>query len=263
VSSNSLIIDSLIVHRAGRQVLHGVSLTLNRGEIAGLLGANGAGKSTLVMTIAGALPATGGHVRLAATGLLGVAPDAVRRHGVSVVAEGHRILGALSVLDNLRAAGSNLTLAELRHEIDRVMALFPELRERQKVVAHNLSGGQKQMVAIAQALIGRPDFLLVDELSFGLAPAIVLRLGDTLRQIAARGVGILLIEQFTTLALALSTRVHVMERGKLVFSGTPEQLHQRPEILHSAYLAGEPTVLNEKQESLVEGEESRHAGTHG
>lgn len=263
MSGSSLVIDDLVVHRAGREVLHGISLTLNRGEIAGLLGANGAGKSTLVMTIAAALPASGGIVQLAGTGLLGLSPDAVRRRGVSVVAEGHRVLGALSVIDNLRAAGSNLTLVELKHEIDGVLALFPELRERQKVLAHNLSGGQKQMVAIAQALIGRPDFLLVDELSFGLAPAIVLRLGETLRQIARRGVGILLIEQFTTLALALSSRVHVMERGKLVFSGTPDQLHQRPEILHSAYLAGEPTVLNAEQESLVEGEESRHAGTDG
>ena len=107
------------------------------------------------MTIAAALPASGGACTRGA-GLLGLSPDAVRRRGVSVVAEGHRVLGALSVMDNLRAAGSNLTLAELKHEIDGALALFPELRERQKVLAHNLSGGQKQMVAIAQALIGRP-----------------------------------------------------------------------------------------------------------
>jgi branched-chain amino acid transport system ATP-binding protein len=179
---------------------------------------------------------------------------------VAVVAEGHRVLGALSVMDNLRAAGSNLTLAELKREIDSALALFPELIARRKVLAHNLSGGQKQMVAIAQALIGRPDFLMVDELSFGLAPAIVLRLGETLRQIAARGVGVLLIEQFTTLALALSRRAHVMERGKLVFSGTPDELHRRPEILHGAYLAGETTGLETKIETR---EEVRHAGAHG
>jgi branched-chain amino acid transport system ATP-binding protein len=165
-----------------------------------------------------------------------------------VVAEGHRVLGALSVIDNLRAAGSSLTTSELNREIDNALALFPELTTRRKVLAHNLSGGQKQMVAIAQALIGRPDFLMVDELSFGLAPAIVLRLGETLRQIAKRGVGVLLIEQFTTLALALSSRAHVMERGKLVFSGTPEELNRRPEILHSAYLAGETTTQSTKVE---------------
>jgi branched-chain amino acid transport system ATP-binding protein len=246
MSRTGLVIENLVVHRAGRAVLHSISLTLRRGEIAGLLGANGAGKSTLVMTIAAALPATTGGIRLDGTNLLGRSPDAVRRHGVAVVAEGHRVLGALSVMDNLRAAGSNLATADLRCEIDNALALFPELQPRAGVQAHNLSGGQKQMVAIAQALIGRPDFLLVDELSFGLAPAIVLRLGDTLRQIAARGVGILLIEQFTTLALALSSSAHVMERGRLVFSGTPEELHRSPEILHSAYLAGEGAMLASK-----------------
>ncbi|HEY4044907.1 MAG TPA: ATP-binding cassette domain-containing protein [Rhodopila sp.] len=260
MSRDHLVIDNLVVQRAGRQVLHGVSLTLSRGEIAGLLGANGAGKSTLVMTIAGALPAEAGEVKLGDASLLGLSPDAVRRHGVSVVAEGHRILGALSVIDNLRAAGSNLTLAELNREIDSSLALFPELTERRKILAHNLSGGQKQMVAIAQALIGRPDFLMVDELSFGLAPAIVRRLGETLRQIAQRGAGVLLIEQFTTLALALSSRAHVMERGKLVFSGTPDELLHRPEILHSAYLAGGTTATLSKQELR---EDVKHAGANG
>jgi branched-chain amino acid transport system ATP-binding protein len=260
MAGDSLIIDNLVVRRAGREVLHGISLTLNRGEIAGLLGANGAGKSTLVMTIAGTLPTESGAVTLGGSSLLGLTPDATRRHGVSVVAEGHRILGALSVMDNLRAAGSNLTVAVLKREVDNAISLFPELTERRKVLAHNLSGGQKQMVAIAQALIGRPDFLLVDELSFGLAPAIVLRLGDTLRQIAERGVGVLLIEQFTTLALALSSRAHVMERGKIVFSGAPEALIQRPEILHSAYLAGVSTELAQEREALGE---IRHAGTNG
>jgi branched-chain amino acid transport system ATP-binding protein len=260
MSRGGLIIDNLVVRRAGRAVLHGVSLALNPGEIAGLLGANGAGKSTLVMTIAATLPAESGEVRLGGSSLLGVSPDAVRRRGVSVVAEGHRVLGALSVMDNLRAAGSNLTQVELRHEIDGALALFPELTARRKVLAHNLSGGQKQMVAIAQALIGRPDFLMVDELSFGLAPAIVLRLGETLKQVAERGVGVLLIEQFTTLALALSSRAHVMERGRLVFSGTPDELTLRPEILHSAYLAGETTGELQKRETL---EEASNAGTNG
>ena len=256
MTAASLNVRDLIVQRGGRQVLHGVSLALERGEITGLLGANGAGKSTLVMTIAGALPPMSGSVRLGGTELLGLAPDAVRRCGVTVVAEGHRVLGALSVMDNLRAAGSNLSRAALIRALADALALFPELEPRLKVAAHNLSGGQKQMVAISQALIASPDFLLVDELSFGLAPAIVLRLGDTLRRIAARGVGILLIEQFTTLALALSSRAHVMERGRLVFSGKPDELHRRPEILHSAYLAGEPA-------SDTAQEETSHAGTHG
>ena len=255
MARRGLAIGELRVARGGRQVLHGVSLAMDRGEIAALLGANGAGKSTLVMAVAGALPVLGGTVRLDGADLRGFAPDAVRRRGIAVVAEGHRVLGTLSVLDNLRAAGSALRRAALGEAVAQALALFPELEPRLRLAADNLSGGQKQMVAIAQALIGRPEFLLVDELSFGLAPAVVVRLGETLRQIAARGVGVLLIEQFTTLALALADSAHVMERGRLVFSGAPEGLRQRPEVLHSAYLAAPPRAADR--------EETPNASTHG
>ena len=130
MSEDSLIIDNLIVRRAGREVLHGVSLVLSRGEIAGLLGANGAGKSTLVMTIAGALPAESGRVTLGGSSLLGLSPDATRRRGVSVVAEGHRVLGALSVMDNLRASGSNLTMVELIRQLTETRGLSSRWRPR-------------------------------------------------------------------------------------------------------------------------------------
>ena len=227
----------LVVHRGGRPVLHGVSLELRPGEVTALMGANGAGKSTLVMTIAGVLPVTRGQVELDGARLHGRTPDAVRRQGVTVVPEGHSVLPFLTVLENLRAAGSALRRADLEQEIDRALEIFPELKPRLKTGAQNLSGGQKQMVAIAQALIGRPRFLLVDELSFGLAPAIVVRLGETVQAIAERGVGVLLIEQFTTLALALATRAYVMERGRIVFSGSCDELRAQPEVLHGAYLA--------------------------
>jgi branched-chain amino acid transport system ATP-binding protein len=240
----NLAIRDLAVRRGGRPVLHDVSLDLKAGTVTALLGANGAGKSTLVMTVAGVLPAAHGRVEMAGENLLGLAPDAVRRRGITVVPEGHSVLANLSLLDNLRAAGSSLGRSELAQEIEAVLAIFPELKPHLGVAAQNLSGGQKQMVAIGQALIGRPRYLLVDELSFGLAPAIVGRLGETMRTVAGRGVGVLLIEQFTTLALALASHAFVMERGRIVFSGTADDLRSRPEVLHGAYLAAGPTSLD-------------------
>ncbi|MCW5745878.1 MAG: ATP-binding cassette domain-containing protein [Alphaproteobacteria bacterium] len=234
-----MIVRDLAVQRGGRPVLHGVSFELRCGTVTALLGANGAGKSTLVMTIAGVLPAAGGRLELGGENLLGLPPDAVRRRGVTVVPEGHSVLPNLSVLDNLRAAGSQLGRAELEREIRSVVELFPEVGALLNLAAHNLSGGQKQMLAIGQALIGQPRFLLIDELSFGLAPVIVVRLGETIRSIAERGVGILLIEQFATLALSLASEAHVMERGRVVFSGTSAELSARPEVLHDAYLAAQ------------------------
>lgn len=232
-----LAVRNLSVHRAGRLVLQDVSLELKEGEVVGLLGANGAGKSTLVMAIAGDLSVSRGTIELDGMSLVGRAPEIVRRSGVGAVPEGHPVLEPLSVRDNLRAAGSMLRRAELDRQIASALELFPELEARLNVAAHNLSGGQKQMVCIAQALIARPRILLIDELSFGLAPVIVVRLGEALRKIAQQGVGILLIEQFTTLALSLASQVHVLERGRLGFSGPAEALRLHPEILHGAYLA--------------------------
>jgi branched-chain amino acid transport system ATP-binding protein len=161
----------------------------------------------------------------------------VRRRGVAVVSEGHPVLNGLSVQDNLRAAGLMLSRAEAENEVAAALDIFPELQERLRVAVQHLSGGQKQMVNIAQALIARPKYLLIDELSFGLAPAVLVRLGEVIRHIAARRVGVLLVEQFTTLALSLATRVYVMERGQIVFDGSSGDLEARPEILHGAYLA--------------------------
>jgi branched-chain amino acid transport system ATP-binding protein len=237
MAAAGLQVRDLVVHRGGREVLRGVSLSLDPGEVTCLLGANGAGKSTLVMTIVGSLPATAGSATLDGTSLLGLTPDAIWRRGLAVVLEGHPVLGDLTVLDNLRAAGSGLDRVELDRSIGEALVLFPELTPRLAVGARHLSGGQKQMVAIARVLVGRPRYMLVDELSFGLAPAVVGRLGATMTAIAARGVGILLIEQFTSLALKLASRTYVMERGRIVFTGTSGELRDRPDVLHGAYLA--------------------------
>lgn len=230
-------VNGLKVLRGGREVLHGVSVALQPGEITALLGANGAGKSSLMMTVAGVLPSASGTITLGDRSLVGLTPDVVRRAGIAVVAEGHPVLNHLSVHDNLRAAGLLLPRAEAEKEVEEALNVFPELQQRLTVAASNLSGGQKQMVNIAQALIAKPRYLLIDELSFGLAPAILVRLADVIKAIAARGVGVLLIEQFTTLALSLATRAYVMERGQITFDGTSTELHQNPQILHGAYLA--------------------------
>lgn len=233
----SLRVKDLVVQRGGREVLHGISLELHAGELTALLGANGAGKSSLVMTMAGALPAKSGSVTIAGAEVLGNTPDSVRRMGIAIVLEGHPVLNNVSVIDNLRAAALMHSRREADREVEAALEVFPELKQRLQMASQNLSGGQKQMVVVAQALICRPKFLLIDELSFGLAPAVVARLGETIAAVAKQGVGILLIEQFTTLALSLANRVYVMERGDIAFSGDTEELRRHPEILHGAYLA--------------------------
>lgn len=237
MADTALQVRDLVVERGGREVLHGITLDVKPGEITALLGANGAGKSTLVSTISGGLPARSGTVSFDGTEVLGNSPDTVRRQGIASVPEGHPVLNDMSVRDNLRAAALMHSRQEADREVDAALEVFPELKERLTVAGQNLSGGQKQMVVVAQALICRPRYLLIDELSFGLAPAVVQRIGRTIGTIAERGVGILLIEQFTTLALSLATHAYVMVRGDITFSGEAEQLRSNPEILHGAYLA--------------------------
>ena len=237
MAESELTVRNLFVSRGGRPVLSDVSISVPPGEITALLGANGAGKSTLVLTVAGILPATGGSVSRDGTELLGQPPDAVRRHGVALVLEGHPVLVDLSVRDNLAAAALMHPRHDAESEIEHALDIFPELRVCLSTPAQLLSGGQKQMVVIAQAIVSRPRYLLIDELSFGLAPSVVSRLAETIQAVAQGGVGILLIEQFTTLALRLAKRAYVMERGELVFAGASEQLLRRPGILHGAYLA--------------------------
>ncbi|WP_375780326.1 ABC transporter ATP-binding protein [Bradyrhizobium sp. ma5] len=235
--STGLVVQGLDLARSGKAVLHGVDLSLAPGRITALLGANGAGKSSLVLAIAGALPATSGEITLDGRSIRGLRPEAIRAGGLAAVPEGHQVLNELSVEDNLKVAGSHLSRAEMRSAIDVALGTFPELRERLQARSGNLSGGQQQMVALAQAIIAKPRYLLADELSFGLAPVVVARLVPVLQDLAAQGVGVLLIEQFTHIALKIAHAVYVMERGRICFSGEPRQLIDNPAILHSAYLA--------------------------
>ncbi|EHN10836.1 Branched-chain amino acid transport ATP-binding protein LivF (TC 3.A.1.4.1) [Patulibacter medicamentivorans] len=234
-SPDGLVIADLAVSRAGRSILHGVSLEVPAGAITTLLGPNGAGKSTLMLTIAGLLPATRGRVAQGDRDLLGLRPEQIRSTGVAVVAEGRRLLGDLSVHDNLRVATYALAGDDAGAGLDRALQLFPELEKRWDTPARLLSGGEQQMVVIAQAIVSRPSTLLIDELSLGLAPVAVQRLLPALEAVAADGVGVLLVEQFAHVALSLAERAYVMHAGRIDFRGEASELRERPELLESAY----------------------------
>jgi branched-chain amino acid transport system ATP-binding protein len=236
VTPRTLVIDTLNVPRGDRPVLHDVSLEIPPGEVTTLLGPNGTGKSTLVLTVAGVLRPTSGTIRLGDEELTRRRPEKVRAAGVAVVPEGRRLLPELSVADNMRVATYSLGRAESEAGMRYALELFPELERRWDVTARSLSGGEQQMVVLAQALASRPSVLLVDELSLGLAPVVVKRLVPTLAAVAASGVGVLLIEQFAHVALGLANRAYILERGKIRYSGTAQELKRNPDLLHSAYL---------------------------
>ncbi len=231
-----LTIDALCVPRGGRAVLHGVSLEVPPGEVTALLGPNGAGKSTLVLAVAGGLRPTSGRVVLGAEDLTKRRPERIRQAGVAVVPEGRRLLPELSVADNLRVATYVLASDEAERGTEYALDLFPELKQRWRATARSLSGGEQQMVVLAQALVSRPSVILVDELSLGLAPLVVKRLVPILASIAESGVGVLLIEQFAHVALGLARQAYVLQGGRIRYRGTARELQEDPELLHSAYL---------------------------
>jgi branched-chain amino acid transport system ATP-binding protein len=228
--------EELCVSRGGRPVLHHVSLSIPPGEITTLLGPNGAGKSTLVLAVGGVLRASSGRVMLGERDLTRRRPEQVRGAGVAIVPEGRRLIPGLTVEENLRVATYSLSRDEAKAGVAYALELFPELEKRWTVTCRLLSGGEQQMVVLAQALVSHPRVILVDELSLGLAPVVVKRLAPTLQAVAATGVGILLIEQFAHVALALAKTAYVLEGGRIRYQGTAQELTDRPELLRSAYL---------------------------
>uniref|UniRef100_UPI003F2213E7 ABC transporter ATP-binding protein n=1 Tax=Rhizobium sp. F40D2 TaxID=3453141 RepID=UPI003F2213E7 len=237
MSGNSEVrVENMVVERGGKRVIHDISFSVAAGKVTTLLGANGAGKSSTVMAMAGVLP-RGGAVRLGDIALEGFVPDRIRRAGLALVRKGTACWGNWSVEDNILVAALDPAAAARRQGLERAYEIFPELAERRRQSASDLSGGQKQMVAMAQAFVAKPRFMIVDELSLGLAPAVVKRLAEALKIAAAGGIGVLLIEQFANLALDLAERALVLERGRLVFDGPAATLKAQPDILHGAYLA--------------------------
>jgi branched-chain amino acid transport system ATP-binding protein len=237
--SASLRIEGLKVSRGGHQVLHGISLEIPPGAVTTLLGPHGAGKPTRVLAVGGVLRTSAGEVTVNGTSLTKLRPENIRRKGVAIVPEGRRLLPELTVQDNMRVATYSLSRDEAKRGLEYTTELFPLLETRWNAVARTLSGGEQQMVVLAQALVSRPKFMLVDELSLGLAPVVLQRLIPALENAAADGVGVLLIEQFVHVALALAQSAYVLEGGRIVYEGTAADLKENPEKLHSAYLLRE------------------------
>lgn len=231
-----LALSGLTVERGRRAVVRDVSLDVPAGDVTALLGPNGAGKSSLVLAVGGVLRPVAGSVLMDGRDLARQRPELIRRAGIAIVPEGRRLLPDLTVEDNIRVAAYTLSSDLAKAGRSRALELFPELKRRLSAPARALSGGEQQMLVLAQAIISAPKYLLIDELSLGLAPVIINRLVPTIREIAAGGIGVLLIEQFAAVALGLATTAHILEGGRIRYSGSASELRDHPERLRSAYL---------------------------
>ncbi|MET0342170.1 MAG: ABC transporter ATP-binding protein [Polyangiales bacterium] len=212
-------------------VLHDVSIDVQPGEVVALIGPNGAGKSTVLRAATGMVPLTAGRVRLGDRELSGHSIEDIARAGVAHVPEGRRLFTGLSVRDNLRLGGFRVR----NESLDEVVRLFPRLGERLDQVAGSMSGGEQQMCAIGRALMSRPAFLLIDELSLGLAPIVVDEILARLPEIVAGGTGVLLVEQDAGAALEVAARAFVLENGRIALSGSAAALAD-DERVRAAYL---------------------------
>jgi branched-chain amino acid transport system ATP-binding protein len=217
------------------RVLHGVDLTVGAGEIVALLGPNGAGKTTLLRALSGLLPWSG-NVRFAGRDLTGASPRDVVKVGLAHVIEGHRVFTNLAVLDNLLLAGYDLPRGERAARIEEVLELFPEVAAKRYERAASLSGGQQQILAVAQGLVQRPKLLMLDEPSAGLSPVLVDRVLVVVRRLRDAGTAVLLVEQLIEKALALATRVYALARGSIVLEARTGEA-DLPQRLEHAYLA--------------------------
>jgi branched-chain amino acid transport system ATP-binding protein len=212
------------------EVLHDVDVTIERGQIVTLIGANGAGKTTLLKTISGLIRPTAGTIEFDGRGIARLPPHKIVGLGLSQVPEGRAILKRMTVLDNLRMGAFIRNDPEIGRDIDAVFERFPALAERQQQMAATLSGGEQQMLAIGRALMARPTLLLLDEPSLGLAPKFITRILLTLRELKKEGKTILLVEQNARQALQVADRGYVMERGRIVLSGSGQELLNMPEV---------------------------------
>jgi branched-chain amino acid transport system ATP-binding protein len=219
------------------QALHNISIDVEQGEIVTLIGANGAGKSTLLMTLCGSPRAASGSIRYMGEELVGQESCDIMRKSIAVVPEGRRVFARLTVEENLAMGGFFGSKGDNQEQLDKVLQLFPRLKERFAQRAGTMSGGEQQMLAIGRALMSKPKLLLLDEPSLGLAPIIIQQIFDIIEQLRRDGVTVFLVEQNANQALKIADRAYVLENGRVVMQGTGEALLTDPKV-REAYLGG-------------------------
>jgi len=223
-------------------VLRGIDIEVRRGELVTIIGSNGAGKSTLLKAIVGLITPTSGAVELAGTDITGAPPERSVRSGLALVPEGRLLFGPMTVAENLDlGAYSRPRASDRAADLARVWDLFPVLAERAQQTAATLSGGEQQMLAVARALMARPDVLLLDEPSLGLAPKVIAEIFSALDRLRADGLTILLVEQDARLALKHADRGYVMRTGEIAMSGSSTELLADDDV-RLIYLGGAPAV---------------------
>jgi branched-chain amino acid transport system ATP-binding protein len=219
------------------QALHGINIEVQQGEIVTLIGANGAGKSTLLMTLCGSPRAASGSIRYMGEELVGLDSCDIMRKSIAVVPEGRRVFARLTVEENLAMGGFFTEKGDYQEQMDKVLHLFPRLKERFAQRAGTMSGGEQQMLAIGRALMSKPKLLLLDEPSLGLAPIIIQQIFAIIEQLRKDGVTVFLVEQNANQALKLADRAYVLENGHIVMQGSGADLLVDPKV-RDAYLGG-------------------------
>jgi branched-chain amino acid transport system ATP-binding protein len=231
-------VDNLHVSYGAIKALHGVSLHIDQGEIVTLIGSNGAGKTTLLRTISGLLRSSEGQIMFEGSALQHLPPHEIVRRGVSQSPEGRQVFSNLTVRENLLIGGYQQTSkAKLAEDTEKAYSMFPVLGERREQKAGTLSGGEQQMLAMGRALMQRPKLLLLDEPSLGLAPLIVPKIFQIIREINAAGTTVFLVEQNAKQALGIAHRGYVLQSGKVIKSDDAKKLLADPDV-QSAYLGG-------------------------
>ena len=223
-------VEDLRVSYGKIAALRGVSLEVARGELVGVVGPNGAGKSTLLLAIAGGLAVLGGEIRLDGESLRGRRPEHIAKAGIALVPEGRRIFSRMTVLENLQLGATVLGGKPADGDLDRVFERFPILKSYSRSAAGALSGGEQQQLAIARALLARPSLLMLDEPSLGLSPMMVDTVFETLAELNADGVTILLVEQLAARTVAVADRSYVFNNGIVALAGTRAELEQADEL---------------------------------
>ena len=230
-------VSDINVYYGAIHAIKGVSFQVNPGEIVTLIGANGAGKSTTLQTVSGLLHSRTGSIEFLGESLMGIPAHKIVAKGLAQVPEGRRIFLQMTVEENLQMGAYTRSGAGIDQDLEKVYTYFPRLMERRRQIAGTLSGGEQQMLAMGRALMSRPKLLMLDEPSMGLAPILVEQIFEIIRTLHKAGTTILLVEQNAQAALSIADRGYVLETGRIVTSGTGQELLASPEIKR-AYLGG-------------------------